>query len=103
MTCDIDLSPLKKVLPPSFGAVLAQLYKLIDKIINIKLTGRINAIEGKLEGVAIIPLVIRVRIAWVQAYPGEVFDEKSDVNLNQMKDIYLSFGEDWHQDPLFNP
>lgn len=101
ITCDIDLSPLKKLMTPSFDMVLTQLYKLIDRILNIKLTGRINAIEGKLTGYAIIPVAIRVRIAWTQMYPGEYFDDTNPLQLGQIKDIYLSRGYDWRQDPFF--
>ena len=82
--------------------VLSQLYKLIDRILNIKLTGRISAIEGKLTGYAIIPVALRVRIAWTQLYPGEYFDDTNPIRLGQLKDIYLSYGHDWRQDPLFS-
>ncbi len=81
---------------------MTHIQDLLNKVITVKLIGRINAIEGTLTGHAIIPFVIRVRLAWVKMYPGKEFDETNPVHLSQIKDIYLMNGQDWRTDPLFS-
>jgi hypothetical protein len=43
-----------------------------------------------------------VRITWRQQYPGVVFHPDSLLQRLQIKDIYLQFGMDYSNDPLFN-
>lgn len=98
----INITPLKLSLPSFFDKMLTALHVLVDRLIVVKLSGRINALDAELAGYAILPVQIRVRLAWVHTYPGTEFDDKNTSHLNQIKDIYLSYGADWHIDPFFS-
>lgn len=42
-----------------------------------------------------------VRLTWAQQYPGIVFQSDCCLHLLQIKDLYLQFGMDYTNDPLF--
>jgi len=39
-----------------------------------------------------------VRLTWSKQNPGVSFDPKSRIDINALKDIYLSYNRDWHAD-----
>lgn len=46
--------------------------------------------------------IMFVRLKWIEMHPGEKF-RKLPEQMIQLKDIYLSIGQDWIQDPYFKP
>ena len=45
-----------------------------------------------------MPFKVYVRVLWGKQNPGVIFNAYAEKHINQLKDIYLSFGMDWRND-----
>jgi len=48
-----------------------------------------------------IPPVVFVRLAWRNSHSTELFNINNPINRLQIKDIYLAYGFEYRNDPLF--
>lgn len=60
-----------------------------------------TGIVAKARAVARLPPVLFVRLTWRQRYPGTFFDDQNVLHRLQIKGLYLEFGWDYCNDPLF--
>jgi hypothetical protein len=75
----------------------------------------ISQYTARLDFRVLVPFVVGVRLAWIKKYgtqtivdiDGNVtevsrkFDDTSEVDRLQLKDLYLAAGRDWRTDPMF--
>lgn len=68
---------------------------------NYKTRDNINAPLVTKVGVrGVISFKVYSRILWAQLHPGKVFDITSVTDINAIKDIYLSYNQDWRTDKI---
>lgn len=60
-----------------------------------------NQIIGQMRSLARLPPKLFVRVTWRQRYPNVYFDDRNVLHRLQIKGIYLEFGGDYCDDPLF--
>lgn len=88
------------ILLNSYTEMVDNFHIMIDVVIAMTLTG-VAPFVAEMKVEVKIPLLLRVRITWFQQNPGVTFDIVNKRHLNDIKDLYLQFREDWRKDPLF--
>jgi len=78
------------------------MYTMIDTVDkyfpNVEIVTQVIA---QMRGFAQLSPKLFVRVTWRQRYPGVYFDDRNVIHRLQIKGLYLEFGGDYCQDPLF--
>lgn len=61
----------------------------------------LNQVIGQMRALARLPPKLFVRVTWRQRNPNIYFDDRNVLHRLQIKGIYLEFGGDYCEDPLF--
>lgn len=93
-----NLQLLLDLITPSFADEVESIYRFVDKLIKVTLTG---LIVGNMPVTAILPLAVIVRLEWVRQNPRTMFSATNPDHLFEIKDLYLRFRGDWRTDELF--
>lgn len=62
----------------------------------------VNQVIGQMRGLARLSPKLFVRLTWRQRYPNVYFDDRNVLHRLQIKGIYLEFGGNYCDDPLFH-
>ena len=93
-TCISTVDPLDAL--RSLRTFLEAFYIALD---NFYIRENVNApLVAKMTVRGAMSFSFHVRILWGKLHPGETFSKTSQTNINQLKDIYLSYGQDWRKD-----
>lgn len=61
----------------------------------------VTQVVAQMRGLAMLPPKLFVRVTWRQRYPSVFFDDRNVIHRLQIKGIYIEFGGDYCDDPLF--
>lgn len=61
----------------------------------------LNQVIGQMRGLALLSPKLFVRLTWRQRNPNVYFDDRNVLHRLQIKGIYLEFGGNYCDDPLF--
>jgi len=101
----IYYTPTVKQDPYSTDALLAlsSLFSVLESVVDIffPASSVIAPMIAPMSAKANVSDKVFVRLTWRQRYPGAVFQADNILQRLQIKAIYLEFGVDFKDDPLF--
>ena len=100
LSCDCDCQP---TVDPRIA--LQNLVNILEAFLislkQYKVGDNMNApLVSKMGMKGMMSFKLYSRITWTKLNPGKTFDVKSQTDINALKDIYLSYNQDWRTDKM---
>ena len=100
IACDCDCQP---TVDPRIA--LQNLVNILEDLLislkQYKVGENVNApLVTKMGVRGIMSFAVYSRILWAKLHPGKIFDKTSMTDINGIKDIYLSYNQDWRTDKM---
>ena len=82
---------------------LSSLFSVLENAINVFIpsTSIVAPMIAPMSAKATVSDKVFIRLAWRQEYPGAVFHPDNLLQRLQIKELYLQYGMDYMNDPLF--
>jgi hypothetical protein len=82
---------------------LSSLFSAMENAINVFIpsTAIVAPMIAPMSATATVSDKVFIRLTWRQEYPGTVFDPDNLLQRLQIKELYLQYGMEYTNDPLF--
>jgi hypothetical protein len=100
LSCDCDCQPtvdpriaLQNLLNILHGLLMSLKQHKVGESVNAPLVTKMG-VKG------IMSFALYSRIVWAKLHPDKLFNKTSTTDINSLKDIYLSYNQDWRADKM---